>query len=269
MTVQAEGPSPVAVQPSFELRDAGGAVADSGEIAVGEEARFDLEDGSYSFELTAAPVLEDGTTFELPGEPLAIVVSESMEDASFEIELEPIEVSDMTREQLEAVADELESAGATAAAASALEAAASAPSVSGGAEKVARDPAPAPAAPSAQGPSQEASEPSQPSHTHSWVAQTSQQWVPNQVWVVDQPAWDEQIPYSVWKCLKCGFTCYSADEMTAHKKQYALQGDLSHNNTVLTEYNVVHHDEAGHYEDQGHYETVTSGFVCPGCGATK
>lgn len=272
MTVKAEGSAPVAVQPTYELTDAGGEVVGEGEIAVGEAKAFELEDGSYSFELTSAPVLEDGTTYELPGEPTSIEVGEG--DLDFEIELEAIAADDMTKEQLEAVAAELEDAGKSGAAATAREQAASAPSVSGSADAVKR-PAPSggssssspsaggsgsggssqPSQPANPGGASEPSEPSAPAHEHSWVAQTEERYV------VDAAAWDEQVPYSVWKCLKCGITFSSKADAEAHFTNFALQGDLSHNGTVLTEYETVHHPEAGHWE------TVTVGYKCSGCGA--
>ena len=286
VTVKAEGAEDAAVDATYELTDADGEVVDEGSIAAGEPIGFELEDGSYAFELLTAPVLEDGATYGLPDEPTAIEVSEGMEESDFKIELEAIAADDMTKEQLEAVAAELEEAGASDAAAAARENAASAPSVAGSADSVKRDPAPsggssqgssnsgssssgsgssgsgssAPSAPSGGGgsssaPSEPDSEPSAPAHEHSWVAQTEQRYV------VDQAAYDEQVPYSVWKCLKCGYTCYTAEEMTAHKKEMSLSGDRTHNNTVLTEYNVIHHPEVGHWE------TVTTGNKCSTCGA--
>ncbi len=280
VTVVAEGAEDAAVDATYELTDADGEVVDEGPIAAGEPIGFELEDGSYSFELLTAPVLEDGATYGLPDEPSVIEVSEGMEESDFEIELEPIAADDMTKEQLEAVAAELEEAGASDAAAAAREHAASAPSVSGSADSVKRDPAPSggssqdssdsgssdsgsntPSVPSggsggsSSAPSEPDPEPSAPAHEHSWVAQTEQSYV------VDQAAYDEQVPYDIWKCLKCGFTCNSASEMSAHKKEMALSGDMTHNSTVITEYNVIHHPEVGHWE------TVTTGYKCSTCGA--
>ena len=288
VTLKAEGAEDAAVDATYELTDADGEVVDEGSIAAGEPIGFELEDGSYAFELLTAPVLEDGTTYRLPDEPTAIEVSEGMEKSGFEIELEAIAADDMTKEQLEAVAVELEEAGASDAAAAARENAASAPSVAGSADSVKRDPAPsggssqgssnsgssssgsgsgssdsgssAPSAPSggdgsSSAPSEPDPEPSAPVHEHSWVAQTEQRYV------VDQAAYDEQVPYSVWKCLKCGATFDSAAAAAAHQKEMSLSGDRTHNGTVLTEYNVIHHPEVGHYE------TVTIGYKCSGCGA--
>lgn len=283
VTVKAEGAEEAAVDATYELTDADGEVVDEGSIAAGEPIGFELDDGSYAFELLSAPVLKDGTTYKLPADPIAFEVGAVMDEFDFEIELEAIATDDMTKEQLEAVAAELEEAGASDAAATAREQASSAPSVSGSADSVKRDPAPSggssqgpsntgssssgsgsstPSAPSGGGASSGSGtsaepdpEPSQPAHQHSWVAQTEQRYV------VDTAAWDEQIPYSVWKCLKCNIIFSSKAEAEAHFTNYALQGDLTHNGTVITQYETVHHPEVGHWE------TVTTGYKCSTCGA--
>lgn len=113
------------------------------------------------------------------------------------------------------------------------------------------------------------SQPSQPAHTHTWVEQTTQQWVPNNVWVVDQAAWDEPIYTSTWVC-KCGATFSSEGAVNSHLESAALSGDFNHSYSVsetITGYN--HHDEVGHWEDRGYNQTVVTGYVCSGCGATK
>lgn len=116
---------------------------------------------------------------------------------------------------------------------------------------------------------QQPAQPSQPAHTHTWVEQTAQQWVPNNVWVVDQAAWDEPIYTSTWVC-KCGATFGSEGAVNSHLESAALSGDFNHSYSVsetITGYN--HHDEVGHWEDRGYNQTVVTGYVCSGCGATK
>ena len=121
--------------------------------------------------------------------------------------------------------------------------------------------------PSASSPSQ----PSQPAHTHSWVAVTSQQWHSNpvSVWVQDSAAWDESKPVFEWVnwCTKC-----QCQVDITHNEQMMLAGKGGHSLTskqVQTGTTTVHHDATGHYEtqDQGWYETVTTGYQCSGCGA--
>lgn len=111
---------------------------------------------------------------------------------------------------------------------------------------------------------------SKPSHTHTWVEQTTQQWVPNNVWVVDQAAWDEVVPGRTYVLCTCGATFGSNAEWSAHNEAAMLQGDKSHRSSVQTEPSTtIHHDEIGHWEDQGHNETVVTGYKCSGCGATR
>ena len=103
----------------------------------------------------------------------------------------------------------------------------------------------------------------QPEHVHNWQAVTEQQWVPNNVWMQDSAAWDEQIQTGEIINASCGATFGSVDEWFAHQTR-----NHSCSYTVVPSYKTVHHDASGHYEDQGHYETVTTGYRCS-CGATK
>lgn len=112
--------------------------------------------------------------------------------------------------------------------------------------------------------------PSQPAHTHTWVAVTSQQWHSNpvSVWVQDSAAWDEPTYSTVGVTVCwCGVENPSADHLYNH----AINGERqnTHVETKRVQTGTVHHDAAGHYEtqDQGWYETVTTGYQCSGCGA--
>ena len=91
---------------------------------------------------------------------------------------------------------------------------------------------------------------SQPEHVHNWVAQTEQRWVQ------DSAAWDEQVQTGESIKASCGATFGSVDEWFAHQTR-----NHSCSYTVVPNYNTVHHDATGHYE------TVTTGYVCSGCGA--
>ena len=116
--------------------------------------------------------------------------------------------------------------------------------------------------PSASSPSQ----PSQPAHTHSWVAVTSQQWHSNpvSVWVQDSAAWDEPVYSGTYWCNTCGCAV-----SVNHVKETMLAGQGHSVTTKNIQTGTVHHDATGHYEtqDQGWYETVTTGYQCSGCGA--
>ena len=102
------------------------------------------------------------------------------------------------------------------------------------------------------GSGQPATAPQQPEHVHNWVAQTEQRWVQ------DSAAWDEQVQTGEIIKASCGATFGSVDEWFAHQTR-----NHSCSYTVVPNYNTVHHDATGHYE------TVTTGYVCSGCGASK
>lgn len=110
---------------------------------------------------------------------------------------------------------------------------------------------------------------SKPSHKHTWVEQTAQKWVPNNVWVVDKPAWDEKLPGRSYVQCTCGATFNTNAEWSAHNESAMLAGDMSHRSSVKAEYTTIHHDEVGHWEDRGRNETVVTGYACSGCGATR
>lgn len=108
-----------------------------------------------------------------------------------------------------------------------------------------------------------------PSHQHTWVEQTAQKWVPDNVWVVDKAAWDEVVLGRTYILCTCGATFNTNADWSAHAESAALAGDLSHRSSVRTEKTTVHHDEVGHWEDRGRNETVVTGYACSGCGATR
>lgn len=106
------------------------------------------------------------------------------------------------------------------------------------------------------------SQPSKPQHQHNWVAQTTQQWVQ------DSAAWDEPVYENKkvvqYTCGTCGATfgsAYDAETHVAHSDNCMNFYDSSYNKQVQT--GTIHH------EATGHYETVTTGYKCSGCGATK
>lgn len=127
----------------------------------------------------------------------------------------------------------------------------------GGADKA---PASQPAStPSASQPSNNAGSSqggtSQPEHVHNWVAQTEQQWVQ------DSAAWDEQCPTGSYIQCSCGQRFDNQAQWSQHNK--SLGFGQGHSYSVQETYGTVHHDATGHYE------TITTGYVCSGCGAAK
>lgn len=102
-------------------------------------------------------------------------------------------------------------------------------------------------------------------HTHNWVAVTETRTV------VDQPAYDEQVPITEMKafdiCNDCGAELNSATA-AAHVRDHMINdtGNGGHHTEwreVVTGYQTVHHDAVTHTE------TVTTGYRCSTCGATK
>ena len=127
----------------------------------------------------------------------------------------------------------------------------------GGADKApASQPASTPSAsqPSGNGGSSQGGS-SQPEHVHNWVAQTEQRWVQ------DSAAWDEQCPTGSYIQCSCGQRFDNQAQWSQHNK--SLGFGQGHSYSVQETYGTVHHDAIGHYE------TVTTGYVCSGCGATK
>ena len=101
-------------------------------------------------------------------------------------------------------------------------------------------------------------------HTHNWVAVTETRTV------VDQAAYDEQVPITemvAWeKCDNCGADITA--DLIGHRKAEMLAGTGKYGwhtewKEVVTGYQTVHHDAVTHTE------TVTTGYRCSTCGATK
>lgn len=102
-------------------------------------------------------------------------------------------------------------------------------------------------------------------HTHNWVAVTETRAV------VDQPAYDEQVPVTEMReheiCSSCGADLTGTDA-SAHVYQHMINGDdkggwHSEWREEVTGYQTVHHDAVTHTE------TVTTGYRCSTCGASK
>lgn len=122
-----------------------------------------------------------------------------------------------------------------------------------------------PSAPSGGSPSGgSVSQAPKPVHQHTWVAVTheepvyGQKWVPNIVYT----------RHERYVCNGCGFTTSSLSAMGEHFDEAAEAGRYSCGSWTDDSYTTK--------EDQGHYETVqtgtttvTDGYRCSGCGATK
>lgn len=98
---------------------------------------------------------------------------------------------------------------------------------------------------------------------HTWVPVTQE------VWIVDQPAWDETITDYIYEshniCRYCGqdFHGWSEEQIIAHSEN---EPDFVSYYSAIVEIPVtttLHHDEIGHTETQ------TVGYVCGVCGAAQ
>ena len=116
----------------------------------------------------------------------------------------------------------------------------------------------------------------QTQHQHDWVAVTENQWISDgEKWVVDQAAWNEQVRSGSYIQCSCGATFGSVQEWDNHNISDLLSGGSGHSYSTKPLYTTVehpeqgHYEERGHYEEIGHYETVTIGYRCSTCQATK
>lgn len=123
-------------------------------------------------------------------------------------------------------------------------------------------------------------------HTHNWVAQTKtihHDAVYETKYVVDQAAYDEQPD---WKnvdgyiCDNCHQEMFTLEEAQMHVQVSAAMGSGNcksyHAGLVRIPpgaQNPIHHDEVGHNEQvlvkDAWDETVSNGYKCSICGATK
>lgn len=147
----------------------------------------------------------------------------------------------------------------------------------------------------------ETTAPTTTAHTHTWVPVTNtvhHDATYKEVWVQDSAAWDETVvtkdawdenvlvqdaydePVYEWVgvCNSCGHRFQPGEDVNEHMAagcwsswhdEWTQTGSVHHDAV----YNTVHHEATGHNEqvvDQEAWdETVTTGYKCSGCGATK
>ena len=108
------------------------------------------------------------------------------------------------------------------------------------AEAVAQNaPEPSYSAPAAPSNSSSYTTPSQP-------AQREKQ----RVWVVDKPAWDEQVPNGYHYLFSDGHIAYTDEESIAYAKAKLKAGVRKLSYSIVDDYITVHHPEEGHWEWQ-------------------
>ncbi|CAK7017574.1 MAG: hypothetical protein PEGG_00717 [Paraeggerthella hongkongensis] len=277
LAVEAEGAEAGATKAKVVTTgESGKVVVAEAEVEANEAVEIGkLPEGDYGLLVTAAPVCEDGSSYKLPDKPVKFSVDGDVKDVRLEVKLEKIAADKMTKEQLEASAAALEEAGNSPAAQGVKEKSESAVSEPGSDSVVKRDPTPTPdngnggsSSDPAPAPTP-APDPTPAPHEHSWTPVTAQQWVANNVWVEDSPAWDKPVYGQVEReiCNTCGV------DVTGFANQHLLdsgRGGCSswRSEVQQVQTGTIHHDATGQYEDRGHYETVTTGYSCS-CGTTK
>lgn len=123
-------------------------------------------------------------------------------------------------------------------------------------------------------------------HTHNWVAQTQtihHDAVYETKYVVDQAAYDEQPDWKYvdgYICDNCHQEMFTLEEAQMHVQVSAAMGSgncKSYSAGIVRippgAQNPIHHDEVGHNEQvlvkDAWDETVSNGYKCSICGATK
>ena len=93
------------------------------------------------------------------------------------------------------------------------------------------------------------SAPAAPSNSNSYAAPSQPaQREKQKVWVVDHPAWDEQVVSGGHFITSDGHAFYDKDSMTAYVKQQIKAGNTRISYSVVDDYTTVHHPEEGHWE---------------------
>lgn len=93
------------------------------------------------------------------------------------------------------------------------------------------------------------SAPAAPSNSNSYTAPSQPaQREKQRVWVVDRPAWDEQVPNGYHYVTSDGHVFYDADSLNAYAMQQLQAGNTKLSYSVVDDYITVHHPEQGHWE---------------------
>lgn len=191
--------------------------------------------GTYTIEVLATPILENGTLFKVPEIQVANLAGD---DVVATFDLEKLDLANASAEEVEAATEAAEKAAqesgneaAVAAASTATKAATSkAPATSSGSNGSSYTPSSGTSS-SGGGSSSSSTQPSQPAHQHSWVPQ--------------------YIKVQVGSVTICD-TCGAKNPTHEHMKNHAKADEGSGNTHV-----------------EPIYEDKLSYYYCPGCGATK
>lgn len=93
------------------------------------------------------------------------------------------------------------------------------------------------------------SAPAAPSNSNSYTAPSQPaQREKQKVWVVDRPAWDEQVVSDSYIRMSDGTIFHSTTEAIAYMKAKFKQGVTNLSYSAEDEYTTIHHPEEGHWE---------------------
>ena len=95
------------------------------------------------------------------------------------------------------------------------------------------------------------SAPAAPSNSNSYAAPSQPaQREKQKVWVVDRPAWDEQVVSGGYIRISDGTIFYNTADAVAYMKQQIKAGNTRISYSAEDEYTTIHHPEEGHWEWQ-------------------
>ena len=95
------------------------------------------------------------------------------------------------------------------------------------------------------------SAPASPSNSNSYTAPSQPaQREKQKVWVVDEYAWDEQVPNGYHYVTSDGHVFYDADSLENYAMQQIEAGNTKLSYSVVDDYTTIHHPEEGHWEWQ-------------------
>lgn len=261
------------------------------EVEAGVETDLDdiKDNGTYTIAVTGSPILDDGTIFDLP-EP-QVVDFDTAKGASVEITLiakaaDQVTEADIAAAQAAAVASGADAEKVSAKASNATSKAASAQGgtvASGTANAATKSNAnkTGTTIPSSNNNQQGNNQGSNTGSSTGNTTQTHQHnWVPQTTTAHHDAVYKTETSYihhdaviqDVYVCA-CGNEFDTSSALSAHQKQYRLQGISGHGSSSVKEKVIKNaYDEPVTKQvlvSAAYDETVTTGYKCSGCGATK
>lgn len=239
-------------------------------LNAGEDTKLEdiVEAGTYTLSIVGSPVLEDGTIFEVPDPQVINYDGENGQIVKFEL--------------VKKDASEVTEADIAAATAAASAVGADTTKVNNATNNTRNNASSAQGGTIQQGQSNNQSKPSGgnssssgnnsgssggnngSSHTHSWVEQTKTVNHPAEYKTVHH----EAVTQSYYVCNGCGAKFSDSGSVGAHIRQGIIDGSDCQSYSTRQETIQAAWDEQVLVKDAW-TETITTGYKCSGCGATK